>query len=280
MNYINRRPPEGINTTSTPWIADFVLLLVGFFAAMAFALWLLLNLLSYTITWVPVTWEQALADPLMQKTEQHVDQPYLQQLAEVLAAAGGMDSTVPIQLQVSSSATANAYATLGGHMVLMDGLYEVVESEQGLAFIIAHELAHLHYRHPIKGLTQQLGMMSFFGLVFGSSDLSPLIGTSGQLLQLTYSREYEFQADAWALQAMAQYYGHVQGYDEFFLWVKSARPSTIPDWISTHPSTESRIQRLEQQIQIQGYTTDGTLIPLTLCVSDEMAIVSRTHRCR
>ena len=262
MSYSNRRPPEGINTTSSPWVADFLLLLVGFFAAMAFALWLLLKLLTYTATWVPIGWEQALADPLMKTTQQHADQPYLQQLAESLALAGGMDSNIPIQLQVDSSTTANAFATLGGHMVLMEGLYDVVESEQGLAFVIAHELAHLHYRHPIKGLTQQLGMMSFFGLIFGSSDVANLVGSSGQLLQLNYSREHEYQADAWALQAVAQHYGHVQGYDELFRWVMSARPSELPDWISTHPNTASRIQRLEQLIEDQGFVGTGSLSPL------------------
>ena len=264
MSYENRRPPEGINTTSTPWVADFLWLIVGFFAAMALVLWLLLKLLTYTATWIPIRWEQALADPLMKTTEQHVDQPQWQQLAEALARAGGMDPNMPIQLRVDSSSTANAFATLGGHMVIMDGLYDVVESEQGLAFVIAHELAHLHYRHPIRGMTQQLGMMTFFGLVFGRTDISQLVGTSGQLLQLNYSRAFEYEADAWALQAVAQHYGHVQGYDELFRWVMAARPSELPDWISTHPNTASRIQRLEQLIQSEGFATTGTLTPLSI----------------
>lgn len=263
MSYSNRRPPEGINTSKDdPWVADFLLLLVGFFLTMAMLVWLLLKLISFSAGWIPVAWESAIVDPFLDietRTETH---DHLQKLAEQLAIAGGFDMNAPIKARLSDNSMANAYATLGGHVVIMQGLLDAVETEQGLAFVLAHELAHLHYRHPVKALSQQLGLATFMEMVFGRSDLIQLVGTGGQLLQLDYSRDYERQADAWALQAMASYYGHIQGFDEFFQWVIAEDDRDVPEWMHTHPDTQQRITRLLELTEKERWSRTGKTTPL------------------
>ncbi|MGB3610274.1 MAG: M48 family metallopeptidase [Cellvibrio sp.] len=265
MRYENRQPPEGINVVEHGWVRDFVLLIVGFFAGLFLLCWLLLQLVAWTARWTPFSWEQTLTQswPLQEQPGEH--QEYLQQLTTQLAQAGGLSSELSLQVHYSSDDTVNALATLGGHMVIFQGLVDAVETEQGLAFVIAHEIAHIQHRHPIQAVARSLSMGLVSAMIFGQTDLAHLAGVGGNVALLNYSRQQEADADRWALQALHNYYGHVAGADELFRkLIHNDKNPALPEWLSTHPDLEARIARLRQLAIDNGYVLDGQPVPLAI----------------
>lgn len=263
MAYQNRQPPEGINNVKSGWQRDFVLLVIGFFAGLALLLWLTISLLGWSARYVPFSWEQSLSASLKEGREQNPRIQYLQTLANDLAQAGGLDEALSVTVHYQSDTTVNAFATLGGHVFVLEGLLENVDSEQGLAFVLAHEIAHIHYRHPLQSAARQAGLGLIGALIFGNSELSWLAGSGGQLALLDYSREMERQADAWALNALHTHYGHVAGADALFQWLQEQyADSTPPEWLSTHPDAQARIERLERLTDEHHYRTNSALTPL------------------
>lgn len=263
MGYQNRQPPEGINNVETGWQRDFILLVVGFFAGLALLTWLLMLLLGWSARWIPFSWEQALSRSLQEDLESDPRRDYLQALADDLARAGGLHDSLSITVHYQNSDTVNAFATLGGHVFILEGLLEEVESEQGLAFVLAHEIAHVQFRHPLSATSRQLGFGLLMGLVFGSSDIATLANSGGQLAMLDYSRQQEREADAWALAALHQHYGHVSGADTLFQWLAREKANdSPPEWFSSHPNTRARIEQLRELGRARGFVTEGNLTPI------------------
>jgi beta-barrel assembly-enhancing protease len=261
MGYTNRQPPEGINNVETGWQRDFIILVVGFFTSLALLTWLLILALGWSARWVPFSWEQALTRSLEESLKPDERQLYLQTLANRLAEAGGLDDRLDIVVHYDNRNTVNAFATLGGHVFMLQGLLDEVETEQALAFVLAHEIAHVHYRHPIRAASRQLGFTVIMATVFGRTDVGALVGTGGQMAMLDYSRKQEHEADAWALHAVHNLYGHVADADALFRWL-DAQTTSPPAWLSSHPDTRERIAHLEKLAREYGYPLQGDTTPL------------------
>ncbi|WP_347331603.1 M48 family metallopeptidase [Marinimicrobium locisalis] len=263
MGYRNPQPPEGINYVKKGWQRDFVLLVGGFFAGLALLLWLMMLALGWSARWIPFSWEQALSSSLQQPSDPDQRLTYLQTLANDLARAGGLDESMRITVHYQKSEAVNAYASLGGHVFILQGLLDEVKTEQGLAFVLAHEIAHVQHRHPLKATIRQLGFGVIMGLVFGNTNVAQLAGAGGQIAMLNYSRDLEREADAWALRALQNHYGHVQGADALFQWLAQEKADQAPlEWLSSHPDVAARIDRLEDISREQGYATQGSVTPI------------------
>ena len=61
-------------------------------------------------------------------------------------------------MHYDDDAVVNAFATLGGHIVVYQGLLEAVPDENALAMVLAHEIAHVRHRHPIVGLSRSAAL--------------------------------------------------------------------------------------------------------------------------
>src|SRR5690606_23484107 len=108
------------------------LLILG--AAIAIFLWLLFISLTTLVHLIPIHYEQRLIGN-WQAAEPDARQVYLQTLSEDLARAGGLDPEL-LSVHVQTGATVNAFATLGGNIVVFQGLLDALDSEQALAFVL------------------------------------------------------------------------------------------------------------------------------------------------
>ncbi len=153
---------------------------------------------------------------------------------------------------------ANAFALPGGKVGVYTGIFPVARTEGGLAAVMAHEVAHVLARHGAERLSQgllaqlgataiQVGMTrSDPGVVRGVMTAYGLGANVGVLLP--YSRLQESEADRIGVLLMAK-----AGYDPkeaVHLWERMAKsdPSRPPEFLSTHPSPERRIQDLQALI--------------------------------
>ncbi len=137
----------------------------------------------------------------------------------------------------------NAYCFFGDKLMVTQKLLQSAESENELAFVLAHEVGHSYYRHNTRGLAYRLLLnitFNFLGLSSSTSNLS----------SLTYSRDLENQADDFAIKALKNHYGHTLGAADFFKRVRSEQPTSMKwfNWLeriySTHPMIDQRIERI------------------------------------
>jgi Zn-dependent protease with chaperone function len=172
-------------------------------------------------------------------------EPYLQRLADGLAATMRLPTGMAIRVHFADTATPNAFATLGGHVVVTRGLYGRMASENALAMVLAHEIGHVQHRDPIAALGGGASLALLLAVAGGGVEsLAPQVAG---LVQRGYSRDAERLADEAALGALERFYGHAGGASAVFRELGAARAGAPrnPTLVSTHPTDAERIARLD-----------------------------------
>lgn len=219
--------------------------------AAIFALVLVLLLLADVLTsYIPFNIEQNISLSGTEASTKEGPLPeYLQSLADRIAKAENLPEEMKITVHYLDDDTINAFATLGGHIFFFRGLLEKLPSENALAMLMAHEIAHIKHRHPIQSLGRGVivGLaLSVISTAAGDAIIERFLGQTGYLTILKYNRDMESQADKTAMQALESIYGHLGGADELFkILQKEASALDPPVFFSTHPLTEDRLYEIK-----------------------------------
>lgn len=153
---------------------------------------------------------------------------------------------LPYRLFMIELEAANAVAFPGGGIGLTPEMLDVVPSEAGLAFVLAHELGHHQHRHMTRRLGRGLLQSLVLSLVLGQDDVGNSAAAVVQVAESGYSRADEREADAYALRLVHRKYGSTAGALEFFRHMVAKEDD--PAWqnfIGTHPATADRIAAME-----------------------------------
>lgn len=156
-------------------------------------------------------------------------------------------------LEVFENEMINAFAMPGGKIGVFTGILKVAENQDQLAAVIGHEVAHVTERHSLeranREATTQIGVIGATAAIGGPMGTGDLIAMGAQLgLSLPYGRSQESEADTEGLLFMAD-----AGFDpraSIKLWKNMARENkgAPPEWFSTHPSSDTRIDDLVEQL--------------------------------
>ncbi len=127
--------------------------------------------------------------------------------------AQGSRKEIPYRLYVLESDVVNAFAAPGGHIFITTGLLRHLGPDSdALANVLGHEVAHVEHRHGMNTLLRQLGIGFLLQLVLADAKESELFHTAvvlaGELVQLGFSREQEYESDELGQRLAAQ-----AGYD-------------------------------------------------------------------
>lgn len=195
----------------------------------------------------------------------------LQRLADRIGAALALPPEMKLTLHYSDDMTVNAYATLGGHVVVFRGLISRVTSENALAAVIAHEIAHVRHRHPATAAGRGIAIglaISMLSSTVGNTVAQRVMGTTGMGVLLNYSREQETAADEDALRAVAKVYGHLGGAADLFETLKKAHPDSEGglELFRSHPYSDRRIEHVREFAARHGIPAEGPLTPLILAL--------------
>ncbi len=268
--YTNPKAPERISSGHEHPLLDIakslaivivlvaVLIVGSFFVARAAA------------PFLPFAWERALADRVApsaldaQAGDAEV-QAYLQDLANRIAAAMELPDDMVITVHILDEDTVNAFATLGGHIFVFDGLWQRLDSENAAAMLIGHEIAHIKNRDPIRSASGALLASLAVGAVLGDVGiLGDLAGAGSLLTALRFSREQETQADRDAAAAVFALYGHLNGATDLFTSLKEATGDTTdsPAFLASHPGLSERIADLQREAAAAGQSLIGEKTPL------------------
>ncbi|MGB3292195.1 MAG: M48 family metallopeptidase [Phormidesmis sp.] len=172
----------------------------------------------------------------------------------------------PLKVSILDTEVENAMVTAGSYLFVTDGLLQKVESENELAFVLAHELGHLQHRDPLKALGRSLVWVTLSSLL-GLGQGGDTIVRAANLADLSYSRGQETAADDYALELIATHYQHTDHSLGFFQRVQAEEPdwgalSKVTEWQQSHPLTGDRIRRLDRTLDEKGWTATGAATPL------------------
>ncbi len=233
-------------------------------ALVALALWLG----GWIATLTPFGWERSVADIVLDEPDPRDPETVaLQRLADRLVPLMDLPDGMTVTLHHVDEPTVNALATLGGNIYMFAGLTDRLESENALAMVVAHEIAHVRHRDVARALGGRLLLDLALSLVLGDIGglTEGLIGGTGRLVELSYGRDAERRADRDALAALAAAYGHVGGATDLFEALIAAAGGEAgqgPAFLSTHPLTRDRIAAIETRAREQGWPTTGPMTPL------------------
>jgi len=169
----------------------------------------------------------------------------------------GANLPFPITLTVIQTQTVNAFATVGGYIYITTGLIAFSETEDELAGVLAHELAHITRRHVAKRVEKEkyinIGLLATMVagiLIGGDTQAKQAIIAGGQTaayaLSMKYSRDDEEDADRTGAVFADKAGYNATGIAHFLKRLRISRGDpVIPQYLLTHPYHEERIIKVE-----------------------------------
>ena len=162
----------------------------------------------------------------------------------------------------------NAFCMPGGKVVIFTGILPVCQDRDGLAVVMGHEIAHALAHHGNERMSQQLGVNGALGAVDaalsvrsasaataeeqrkreqGRQLILAAAGLGAQVgILLPYSRKHESEADRIGLYLMAIAGHNVDAAAPFWQRMQSNAGSTPPEFLSTHPHPQTRVDNLRK----------------------------------
>ncbi len=181
-------------------------------------------------------------------------QAYLTEVGQKIAKVSDR-STLPFHFTVLDNDQVNAFATPGGYLFFYTGILRMMDSEDELAAVMAHEISHVVGRHSVKTI------QAYYG---GAIAASVLLGdkTDEEIGQITnivfglalrgYGRKNEHEADEYGVHYMTKAGYNPQAMVTMFEKLANAsgnrKSGFFEGLLSTHPDTKDRISRMKTQI--------------------------------
>lgn len=153
----------------------------------------------------------------------------------------------------------NAFAAPGGYMYFYSGIIHFLDNEAQFAGVMAHEMAHADLRHSTNQITKAYGVEIMLSIILGQApgQLTEILASYAYGLgTLAFSRDHEYQADEYAVKYLYETSYNALGIADFF--IKMEGSSHPPQFLSTHPSPENRIEKINETWTDLGGKTGNT----------------------
>lgn len=197
------------------------------------------------------------------------EKPELNRLVDQVGrrlAAASERPNLPWTFTVLDTPMVNAMAVPGGYIYITRGMLERINSEDELAGVLGHEIAHVTARHSAQQISKQ--QLAQFGLVLGAVVAGPeVLQQYGQIAQLglgllfqRYSRQHETEADLLGTGYMAEARYHPVGAERMLMALQrlDKNPAAgIDRYFLSHPDPAKRVRDVRQKVAELGGMVSG-----------------------
>lgn len=154
---------------------------------------------------------------------------------------------------IHDDSTLNAFCTPGGYIYFYTGILKFLDSEDQLAGVMAHEIAHADMRHSTRQMSTMYGIQFAQQVFLGNP--TALIQVTNALIGLKYSRKHETEADEMSVKYLCSTPYNAAGGAMFFQKIDAtSKGGNIPEFLSTHPNPDKRIENLINNKTMMGCT--------------------------
>lgn len=257
-------------------IHNWAVIAAVFAALIAIPIALLLNmgwLTGIAARQIPASWEEQLGKTAFGQYQIQADMiqdpqtaRLLTELTDVLTQALP-DSRYQFHFHVARNPSLNAFALPGGYVVVNSELLLRADSAEEVLGVLAHEISHVTSQHGTRNLIGSTGLFLTIQAALGDASglLATLASAAPFLLSQKYSRGFENEADAQGFELLQRARIDGRGMVSFFDKVRAEEARTrakvreqvgdgvgavlteIPEFLATHPATDSRIERMREK---------------------------------
>lgn len=160
---------------------------------------------------------------------------------------------------LQDSQTINAFALPGGQVFITRGLLDKLSTEGEIAGVLGHEIGHVVARHSAEQIAKQQLTQGLTGAVVlasydpndpASMQTAQVAMLIGQLVNLKYGRDDELEADFLGVCFMSDSgYDPQEMVDVMRVLEQASQGQAPPEFFSTHPNPDRRIERIQMEIQ-------------------------------
>lgn len=205
--------------------------------------------------------DEILGDPATYPVVDRADAPeayaHLDRIRDEVLASGQVDYEKRFEWEVylvDDDETLNAFATPGGYLFFYTGLIEYLEHEDHFAGVMGHEIAHASRRHSTQQLTKAYGVATMVEVVLGR-DPGLAAEIAQGLVSLSFSRHDEADADDQAVIYLCDTDYAADGTAGFFAKLEEEGGANLPEFLSTHPNPENRVDDISWMAEDMGCDT-------------------------
>ena len=150
----------------------------------------------------------------------------------------------------------NAFAFPNNHLVLYSGLINGCENEAELCGVLSHEIAHMEKRHIMNKLIKDFGLSVLISMSAGNGNSEMIKAAIRHLSSTAYDRNLEIEADLTAVEYLINANIDPEPFANFLyrLSDKDVNSSAQLQWISTHPDSKERGEKIIETIKNRTIT--------------------------
>ncbi len=154
---------------------------------------------------------------------------------------------------LSDAETINAFALPGGQIFITQALFSKLSNEDQLAGILGHEIGHVLGRHSAERIAETEFWQTVSQGASVGADAGGLVAGIGQNVLLGNGRGDELESDDLGVRFMMNAGYNPRELIEVMKILKAAAgPNRLPEFKSTHPDPENRIEKIEEAIEKYG----------------------------
>jgi Zn-dependent protease with chaperone function len=213
---------------------------------------------------VPVSWEESVGRSVaagLTRTFRPCNDPAavaaLDRIVQRLTA-DGRGGAYTYRVSILDDPMVNAVAAPGGYIMVFRGLIERAQSADEIAGVLAHEIQHVVLRHSTRAVLREVPLR-LIGASIGDSPAIDIVTTVGAY---RYGRADERAADRGGLRTLREARVSSNGLITFFERLQAEeerKGGSVPAYLSTHPSTASRVADLRALGAGAAYTSEPAL---------------------
>lgn len=200
--------------------------------------------------------------PLLDSVKYQEVYAYIYEVRDNILNSGQVDYKDEFQWRlriIHDDSTLNAFCTPGGYIYIYTGILKFLESEDEFAGVLGHEIGHADMRHSTRQMTKMFGVQTIVAILAGNQSM--LGDVTAALVNLSFSRSHENEADERSVKYLCPTQYNSAGGAGFFEKLQAMGGDRPPEFLSTHPSPEGRIEKFnehKEEMQCIGEETFKT----------------------